>query len=149
MLLHPGAEMDFVDRNRRRQGVAVAAFGHPFLVVPGIIEVPDEGGGARRDLMEEGERVHLVHTIAVVVRYDVILVGGAVADAWDEAGPDAGGALGVQRVLVLAPAVEIAHDEHAGRRGCPDREVRARDSVDGVRMGAHLVVEAEVAALVE
>ena len=103
--------------SRCRQRVALAPLGHPVLIVPGIVEVPDDGRGARRHFMVEGERVHLVNAIALVVRDDVILVGGAVTDARDEAGPDAGGGLRMQRMAVLAPAVEVAHDEDAGAPG--------------------------------
>src|SRR5262249_43810255 len=121
----PRAEVDLVDRHRGVQGVAHAAAGHPGLVTPGVVEGPDDGGRLGWHLLAEGERVGLVHAVAVVARGDVVLVAVAGADAGHEALPDAGRLLGPQRVARLVPAVEVAHDGDALGGGGPDGEVGA------------------------
>ena len=38
----PRAEMDLVDGNRRRQAVRLMPASHPVVIVPGVVEIPDD-----------------------------------------------------------------------------------------------------------
>ena len=68
----------------------------------------------------------------------------------DEALPDARAVpAGRERVAGGVPAVEVADDGDGGRVGGPDGEVGALAAVDGEGVGAELVPEPEVAALLE
>ena len=86
-----------------------------------------------------------------MLRDDVILVARARADAGNEAFPDAGRPARISGWLALVPAVEVADDgDVACAFGRPDGEVGAGLTPSTVRrVGAELVVQAEVAALVE
>ena len=57
---HPRAEMDFVNRVRGAQGVAVGAILHPVVIGPLVVEIPDDRGGAGRFFVENAERVGFV-----------------------------------------------------------------------------------------
>jgi len=51
---HPGFEMHFVNGNGVLLNVAARARFHPLGIAPFVVrEIPDDGGGARRDLGEE------------------------------------------------------------------------------------------------
>ncbi len=75
---HPRAEMDFVDCLRCAQGVAGGALLHPVVVVPLVVEIPDDRGGARRFLVQQAERVGFVDAVSVAVRFDVEFVERAL-----------------------------------------------------------------------
>ena len=143
----PGAEMHFVDGDRRREVVALPAIAHPGLVAPLVAEIVDVGAEARRDLVVHAERVGPVGRIAPVA--DVVLVARPRPDAWDEQLPHARVALRMQAVRSLVPAVEVAEHRDVVGAGCPHGEVDAFHAVLGSQLRAELVVEAQVAALVE
>ena len=86
---HPRTEMHFVDRLRRTQRVAGRTPLHPLVVVPLVVEIPDDRGGAGRLFMQQAERVGFIDVVAVALRFDVKLVERAFGDTGDEAFPDA------------------------------------------------------------
>ncbi len=86
----PGAQVDLVDRHGAVQGIGPVAAGHPVAVFPGVVQVPDDGGGAGRAFVGKGEGVGLVHPVGAVLGGHVVLVQGARAQVGDEALPDAG-----------------------------------------------------------
>src|SRR5579875_4158885 len=141
--------MDFVNRHRRCQAVALAALLHPGPIAPMIIEIPDDGSGARRYLLIEGERIALIDLITVIVRDNMVLVGDAGTDAGKEAAPDAGAALGMKAILALGPAVEIADDGDLFRCRRPHGEMRAGDAIARAGMRAQFAIEPTMTALVE
>src|SRR5690606_22326754 len=126
---HPGAEVDFVNRDGRVRRVLALALAHPLVVAPGVGEVPDDGGGARRLLVAEADGVRLLGAVAVVPGLDVVLVEVALADAGDEALPDPGASARPELVRGAVPAVELAHDGDLFRVGRPDGEVGAGHAV--------------------
>src|SRR6478672_4073025 len=122
--------MNLVDGHRRRQRLALAALFHPLGILPLVPRVPDDAGGTRRRLVEEADRVELVHRVVAVARRDVVLVLHPLAGAGDERLPDAGLLARVQWVTGLVPAVEVADDADVAGRRRPDGEVDALDAVD-------------------
>ena len=56
--------MHLVDGHGAVQGVGPVAPGHPVPVFPGVVQVPDDGGGAGRAFVGKGEGVGLVHPVA-------------------------------------------------------------------------------------
>src|SRR5690606_5233465 len=129
--------------------VLAFALAHPLVVAPGVGEVPDDGGGARRLLVAEPDGVRLLGAVAVVPGLDMVLVEVALADAGDEALPDPGAAARPERVRRAVPAVELAHDGDLFGVGRPDGEIGAGDAVDRELVRPEAAVEVEVAALVE
>ena len=71
------------------QGIATGALLHPVIVVPLVVEIPDDRGGARRFLVQQAERVGLVDAVSMAIRFDVEFIEGALGYAGDEAFPDA------------------------------------------------------------
>ena len=84
-----------------------------------------------------------------MLRDDVVLVAVAGADAGHEGLPDARGAARTQRMALAIPAVEVADHRDARRVRRPDREVGPLDAFHGSRMRSELLVQAQVASLVE
>src|SRR5262249_28447847 len=141
----PGADMQFVHGLGSVQSGMPGVATHPFLIPPFIREIPDHGGGPRGHLASERERVTLVYRVPVVLRYDVILVQSAGADATQETRPDSGGiAARLEAIRLWVPTVEISHHGDSCRIRRPDSEVRtllARHRVRG-RMGTQLLIGA-------
>src|SRR6187200_718355 len=98
--------MHLVDRPRRGGGVARGPRAHPLGVAPLVGEVPDDRAGLWRRLRMHGVRIGLLDGIAVVARIDPVLVDRAVADARDEADPDAGRAVRREGVAGRVPEIE-------------------------------------------
>ena len=147
----PGAEVDLIDGHGGAEGVGLGPSGHPLLVAPAVVQVPDDGGGPRRGLGVEAQGIGLFGAGgAADLRGDGVLVEGALAGAGDEALPDAGAvpARG-QGMARGVPAVEVADHGDALGVGRPDGELRAVAAVDGQGMSAELVVELEVVAFFE
>ena len=145
---HPGADVALVDRDRRLAGVGAAARRHPVDIRPGVIAEPgDHGCGLWRMLGREGERVGLERQELAVRALDLVLVDLAAPEPRQEQLPDAAFDALSHRMAASVPAVESAdHRDPLGIRR-PDQEGRAGDALQGHRMGAELLVEAEVAAL--
>jgi hypothetical protein len=92
---HPGPEMDFVDADRRMQGVPAATSLHPLAVAPVVTgDVPHLGSSVRTDLGCEAEGIRLVDAVAMVARADGVLVERPLSDAFHPALPDTGTADG-------------------------------------------------------
>jgi len=151
----PRSDVHFVDRHRFVQALAIPPLGHPRLIVPLIIQVPNDRGELGRDLVEDGVGVGLVDRVTIEARTDVILVERALADVRNEAFPDARGTLGLQTVTSFLPAVELANDTDVIGVGRPHREVGAivavgaGDAAARDHMSAQFIVQPKVAALVE
>ena len=65
---HPGAKVDFVNRDRCMQGIPAAPSSHPFAVSPVVTEVPNHGRCTRRFFVEYSEGVCLICYVAVMLR---------------------------------------------------------------------------------
>lgn len=141
--------MDLVDRDRGAARVGVAPEGTMIGVAPVMVEPGrDDRGGLGPQLGLAGERVGLEGQ-AVAVRADQLeLVGGADLRLGDEYLPDADGLAQPHDVAAAVPAVELAHDADAAGVGAQTAKCTPRRLVaDGV--GAHLIEEAQVAALAD
>src|SRR6185437_607593 len=147
----PRAQVELVHGPRCVLGVGAPAVLHPLAITPLIREIPDDRGGARRLLGEEGIRVGLVHRVSAVARDDVVLVERPGADAVDESGPDAGGVRARFQAMTRGiPAVEFADYGNGGRVGRPDgemRSARAFRGADGMR--TELFIRPDVRAFAE
>ncbi len=51
----PGAQVHLVDRHGAVQGIGPVAVGHPVAIFPGVVQVPDDGGGAGRAFQEKAK----------------------------------------------------------------------------------------------
>ena len=141
--------MHFVDRERRRGRLPLRPPRHPVLVLPRKVERGDDRARARRRLRAEREGIGLVHAVAAMARDDVELVHGAGPDHRNEPFPDSRLRARTKREAALVPVVEVAHHEYALGVRREDREGTARPSPDFHGMRAQLLVEPEVAPLVE
>src|SRR5215469_7904608 len=146
---HPGAEVDFIDCLRSTQGIALGAPADPLLVLPLVGEIPNYRRGTRRFFVPEGDGVGLVDAVSVAIGFNVEFVKVTRLCVGNEALPDPRGSARMQAVRFGIPAVEAADDGNRTRVGSPDAEDHACLAVGGVWMGAHLVVNAVVAALVK
>src|SRR5215469_13099746 len=146
---HPGAEVDFIDCLRGTQRIVLAAPADPLLVLPLVGEVPNYRRRTGRFFVPEGDGVGFVDAVSVAIGFNVEFVQVTRLGVGDEALPDARGSAGMQAVSFGIPAVEAADDRNRTSVRSPDAEDHAGLAVGGVGMGAHLVVNAVVAALVK
>ena len=102
----PGSEMDFIDCNRRMYRISLCARRHPVLVMPFVIEIPNDRCGSRRRLGMKRKRVRLIYLIAVVTRYDMVLVRIAMPNGGNKSFPNSRLAAGIQLQARLIPVVE-------------------------------------------
>jgi hypothetical protein len=123
--------------------------GHPFLVIPDIVEIMDHRGLFRRDLIVKRERIRFVGPVSAMARSDMILVGNSLLHLGDEPLPDPGSVPGTKEMYLLVPTVEISdHRDPFGIRG-PNGKIRSLHTILLHKMGSQLLVEAEMASLVE
>ena len=141
--------MHFVDGHGGVQGVGPAALGHPVLVFPGVVQVPDDGGGAGRAFVGKGEGIGLVHPVAAVLGGDVVLVHGRPAQPGMKPSQMPDWRPVRQGVAACVPAVEVADDPDLLRVRGPHGEVGPRHLRLLEHMGAQLVVQAVVIAFVK
>src|SRR5262249_6882454 len=126
---------------------------HPLRILPAIVELPDDRGGAWRKLGAKGIGVALVDLVVSLFGDEVVLVERSGADTRDDTLPDARGVLPRrERIAAAAPAVEIADHGQGFGVGCPHGEARARGRIRSGRghgMRAKRLVSAEVRSLAE
>src|SRR5580704_14384278 len=146
---HPGTEMDFVDGNRRMQGISPFAILHPVAISPLVVEIPQDRSGARRFLMPEAERVCFVDYESVVPRNDVKLINRTLDHSGDEPLPNARTLANTQGMGEGIPAIKAANHAYCARVRSPHAEACARLVADGSKMGSQLLVCAIVTPLVK
>src|SRR5437588_9777639 len=134
--------MHFVDGEWRVKGVLVCPGFHPFRIIPGMLQVPDDRRGARWNLPVESERITLLHRIPKMgSRFDMILVERAPCRTGDEAFPYPRIVLSpTKRVLARSPLVEVSDDGDLFRVWSPDCEMCSFNSVKLGWMGAKFFV---------
>ncbi len=146
----PRAEVHFVDADWRVQALRLGASRHPLVVVPGVArQIPDDRRGARAELRGEAKWVGFLQPLRREARLDAVLVDRALAQAGDEALPDARGLARAQRGGPRIPLVEVADHTHGVRVWRPDGETDARCTVDRCDMGSEFLVDASVGTLIE
>ncbi len=145
---HPGADVALVDRDRRLAGIGAPARGHPLGIRPGMVAEPgDHGRGPGRMLGGKRERVGLERQELAVRALDLKLVDLAAPQPRQEQLPDAAFDALAHRMAAAVPAIEGADHRDPLRVRRPDQEGGPLDALEGHRVGAELLVEAEVAAL--
>ncbi len=85
--------------------------------------------------MVKSEGVSLVHLIIVVVRDDVILVEGTLADAREDTFPDARLAFRLQWMAGFVPAIEIAGKKYSFSVRRPDGKAGLSLTINNHRVG--------------
>ena len=118
---HPRAQVNLVNRHGRVQRVRGRALFQKGRVVPGVVEIPDHGSGARRYLREKSHRVGLFNLVTELGGVDVELVQRALADAGDKAFPDSRRAASLELMGLRIPAVEVADHRNTGGHSEPRR----------------------------
>src|SRR5512135_2418246 len=120
----PRTHMHLVDRHGLGETLVLATLRHPLLVVPSIVEIPNDRCEFRWNLVEDRKGIALVDPIAVEARADMVFVKRPFADVGKTAFPNAGLALGMEQMPALLPAVKLADDAHMIGVGRPNRKVR-------------------------
>src|SRR5208282_6876566 len=146
---HPGAEVNLVDGHGRVQRVYGRAFFQKGRVVPGVVEIPDHGSGARRFLRKKSQRVGLFNLVTELGGADVELVKCALLDAGNKALPDSRRTASLERMGLRVPSIEVSDHRYIAGVGGPDAKDGAPGPMGFHRMSAHLLVNAIVAAFVE
>ena len=124
------------------------AIGHPFMVVPRVVEIPDDRSGFWRHFVEYRQRVSFIDSVTVEPRDDAIFVKSPLAHVGKKPFPYAGLALGYKGVAILMPLIEITHDENLLGIRRPNGEIGA-GVFSGNEVSAELLVKAKVAALIK
>src|SRR5262245_36147897 len=101
--------MNFIEGKWPGEMLGLPASRHPFSILPLVIQIPNDGSGLGRNLMEEPVGISLVDLIVVVARDDVILIMSPLPYVGNKRLPNSGLTLGMERMAVLVPAVEVAH----------------------------------------
>src|SRR2546427_12405284 len=114
---------------------------HPVIVMPFVIQRPNNGRGMRRIFRMKSERVGFIDAVIVVTRYNVILVGVPLLHLWDELFPDARTSPRMHRMTPVVPTIETARYVHALRIGRPNGEVGTGLPVDDTRECTKVFVE--------
>src|SRR5215831_16846262 len=109
----PRSQVHFVNRDRSIQAVAIRAGRHPFLVMPLVVEIPDDRCRVRRYFTVKCEGVGLVGPIPVVTGFHMILIGIPMADIRNEAFPDAGLAPWVEVMAGSIPSIKRSDHGHS------------------------------------
>ena len=139
--------MDFVDRDRRGAvgGGDLAAL--PLLVAPFVgRQAVDDRGRGRTHLRLEGVGIGLGRHQIAVGPADLELVALADMGAGNEDLPHADLDTPAHRQAAAVPVVEVADDADAAGAGGPDGEGHAGDAIDLARVGAQLLVIAQMGA---
>src|SRR5262249_5821527 len=130
----PGADVNFIDAERRAKNVLLSAFGQPVVVRPGkFLGVPDDGGvfGWRFEKYAERIGFQLDVTLASA---DFVFVMCSLSDAGDKDFPDAGLAKRTHLMEAAIPIVKIANDTDALGVRSPNAKTCAGDAVDSAEM---------------
>ncbi len=127
--------MDFVDRHRAVQAVRRSPAGHPRIVAPLIVEIPDDRCVLRGCFIQKSNRIGLGNYIVVRSRLDVVFVSATRIQIADESLPQSRSGR-LKEVLVGLPVVEIPnHRYRFGVRGPYAQLLCRRDQQSGERPG--------------
>jgi hypothetical protein len=99
--------------------------------------------------MTKAIRIGLVHTIAPVLRADMVFIHGSRLDRGNKTLPDTRLTAGLQRMAVLAPAIKIPHHVYLHRIGSPDSKICPAGCIDSQGMRPELFIQTGVRTLVE
>src|SRR5712664_2972859 len=144
----PGAEMDFVDGDRRFEPVFLRALSDPIRVGPFmVIEARDDGAGIGAQFRAESVGIGFEGENVAARANDFIFVDGTFGEFGDEDFPETGGAAGTHGMDATVPAIEVTHNADALCAGGPNGEVNSADAFEGDHVGAEFFVSVVMAAL--
>jgi hypothetical protein len=141
--------VDFIYRKGSIQRVEGMPLGHPFLVGPVKILVPDDGSSAGRFFGMECQGVSLIHLIAAVSGYYMEFIQCPRSDLGNKTFPYAGLFPGHKLMGEVVPAVEITDNTYFFGVGCPDRKICPPDASSLHKMGPQLLIETIMLAFVK
>src|SRR5687767_7863188 len=121
--------MNFINRHRCMKRMPWPPALHPGVVVPRVIERPDDGGRLRRCFGMERKRVCLINAVIVVTRYHVELVGVPRLHLGYKALPDSRTMQGLHRMSGFIPPVKVPRNVDGFGVRCPNSKFRASRSV--------------------
>src|SRR5262245_26805564 len=84
----PRSEVDFINRYRRIQGASAAAFLHPLLIPPFVVEIPNDRTRARRRFGMKSKRVCFVDAVIMVTGYHMVFVNVPLSYVGNKSLPD-------------------------------------------------------------
>src|SRR5262245_13557690 len=143
----PGAEVHFVNRDRRCSIMRLTAARHPVGIAPLVAaQVPDLRRGSRARFAGEGVRVGLLDPVVVDAREYRELVKLAGLSARNKRLPDTRGANGPQAIRAGFPVVKVTDDRHLPRIRRPHREPHAGNTVALRQVRSQLLVSAIMCA---
>ncbi len=146
---HPRPDMHFVNRHRRLDRITRPALLHPFLVAPGVIEIPHHRCRSWRLLLQQSNRIGLIDAVPVMMRLDMKLVERALVCPGNESFPDARIPSRAQGMRLRMPLVEASNHRHRTRIRRPHGETRSRFATRRHEVRAHLFVNPVVATLIK
>ncbi len=141
--------MHFVDRHGRSQRLARFALRHPSIVIPGIVQIPDDRCRLRRNLVEDGKRIRFLHPMAHGAGMDEIFVERAFVDTGNKTFPDPRISARMKPIALLVPMVKSAGHENLLGIGRPDGEIGSLDSFADEPVRTKFFVRARITPLVE
>jgi hypothetical protein len=83
----PGTEVELVDGDGRGGSIAIRSNSHPLLVLPLIIQVPDDGPCPGRHFVEQGKGICFLGLITMIAGADIIFVASSFSHAGNEPFP--------------------------------------------------------------
>ena len=122
--------MNLIDGHRGVQGIPGIPFGQPFLVAPGVIQVPDDGSGTGRRFKIIAKGVGLIGFVQLIAGMDVEFVQYTGFYPRNKTLPDSRLASRRQRMSGFVPTVKVADDKDLLGIGGPDCEIGALSVVN-------------------
>ncbi len=116
------------------------AFAHPFVIIPVVGQVPDDGGCPGRHFTIRGKGVRLFSAIAMHTGRYMIFIKGSIAHPGYEAFPNSRIAARLKLEAFLLPSVEVTHDVNLFGIWRPYGEVSAVFAIYTGRMCAESII---------
>ena len=140
----PGTDVYLVYRVRLVEPRDILAVVHPVLILPLVLQVPDDRGGIGRNFPEQCKGVAFLK-VAAILGVNMVLVQFSPADARDEAFPNPRTVpTGRKRMAVPVPVIEIPYDGNGLCIGRPNGEIDAPLAVHFDDVATQFFVEFEV-----
>ena len=140
--------MDFVDRYRLLNRIAVIALIQPIAITPVVTtQFRHNRAGIGTYLMAKAIGIGLLIAMTGLIT-DLIFINIPHLHARDEQLPAASQAL-LHRVMASIPTIEIAHHRHGAGIGGPQAELHAHHPLPFAAMGAHATPDVVMVALGE
>ena len=121
----PRSQMHFIDRDRRIMGIFFMTRFHPLFILPAVfLQRPDTGSGFGGFFGIKCVRIAFMVYNPAYFRFDVIFIGHAFGNIFDEPFPDTAFVFAqFQRVFQRVVTVEVSFDTDIFCIGRPDGEI--------------------------